>query len=109
MDVAWGRRQPGTDDPYHDCRHGDVLVAPGWLAEHALGDQQQHQETGRQCWLHDHERSKQQRQHLQRPAEDREPCAEQPASAPDEARDERQAQVLVMGRFPGIECLQGDP
>jgi len=43
MDVAWWRRQRGPHDTHHDRRHGDVLIAPGALSEHALGDQQQHQ------------------------------------------------------------------
>jgi hypothetical protein len=53
MDMAWGRSQGGADHADHDCRHGDVLIAARVLAEHALGNEQEHQQPSRQCRLDD--------------------------------------------------------
>jgi len=79
------------------------------LAEHPLREEHQHQQAGRQRRLHEHQRSQQQGDHLQRPAEDRQACAEQPARAPDQVLGQRQAQVLLVGRLAGLHRLEGDP
>ncbi len=50
--------------------------------------------------LHDDERREQQRDELQRPAEDRQPGAEQPARAPHEPLREREPQVLLVRAPP---------
>ena len=66
-------------------------VAPGVLAEHPFG--RRTSSTSRpiaERRLHDHQRRQQQRQHLQRPAEDRQPGAEQPARATEQAEQQRQ-------------------
>ena len=65
------RGQAGADHAEHDRRHRQVLVAPGVLAEHALAEEHQHEQAGRERRLHDDQRSEQQRDDLQRPAEDR--------------------------------------
>jgi hypothetical protein len=103
------RRQPGADDAKHDRGHRDVLVAPDVLVQHALREEQQHEQAGGQGRLHDDERREQQRDDLQRPADDRQARSEQPAPAAHEAPDERQAQVLAVGRLLGVHRLQRDP
>ena len=79
------------------------------LAEHALAEEQQHEQTGGERWLDHDQRRKQQGDHLQRPAEDRQPGADQPAAAPEQPLYERQAQMLIVGRLARIHRLQGDP
>ncbi len=86
-----------------------MLVTPGVLAEHPLAQEQQHDQAHRQRGLYYYQRREQQREHLQRPAEDRQARAEHPASAPDEPPDQGQAQVLLRGRLLGVHRLQGDP
>ncbi len=92
--AARGRAQARADHADHDRRHRDVLVASGVLAEHALPQEQQHDQAGGQRGLHHDQRREQQRQHLQRPADDRQARSEHPAPAPDQPPDQRQAQVL---------------
>jgi hypothetical protein len=79
------------------------------LAQHSLSEKHQHQQADGERGLHDHERSEQQREDLQRKAEDRQARAEQPARPPEQAPGERQTQVLLVGRLPGIHRLEGDP
>ncbi len=56
------------------------------LAEHALGEHDQHDEADRERRLDDDQRRKQQRDDLQRPAEHGQRGSEQPARALDQAR-----------------------
>jgi hypothetical protein len=79
------------------------------LAEHALGDEHQHEQAGGERRLNDDERSQQQREHLQRPAEDRQTGAEQPTCTPHEPPGEREAQMLIVRRLLGVHRLKGDP
>jgi len=109
MRCVRGRRQARADHAEHDCAHCDVLVASGVLAEHPLGEEHQHQQAGGERRLHEHQRRQQQRDHLQRPAEDRQACAEQPARAPDQVLGQREAQVLLRGRLLGVHRLERDP
>jgi hypothetical protein len=60
-----GRDAGHTD---HDREHREVLAPPGALAEHALAEEQQHEQPDGHRRLHDHERDQQQRHNLQRPA-----------------------------------------
>jgi hypothetical protein len=92
-----------------DRQHRHVLVAPSMLAQHPLAEEQKHQQANRERWLHDHQRGEQQRQHLQRPPEHRQPRPQQPARAAQQAYDQRHPQVLLVGRLLGIHRLQGDP
>jgi hypothetical protein len=62
--VERGSRQAGADHADQDCADRQVLVAPGALAEHPLGEEHQHQQAGGQRRLHDHQRGQQQREHL---------------------------------------------
>lgn len=79
------------------------------LAQHPLRKEHQHQQAGGERRLHDHQRSQQQSEHLKREAEDRQAGPEQPAGTPEEPPRQRQAQVLVAGRLPGVHRLEGDP
>jgi hypothetical protein len=103
------RRQAGADHADHDRCHRQVLAPPGVLAQHPLREEHQHEQSGGERRLHDDERREQQRDDLQRPAEDRQRRAEQPARAAQEAPGERQAQVLAGRRVLGVERLQRDP
>jgi len=107
--VAWGRRQARADDADDDRRHRDVLHAPCVLVQHALREEHQHEQAGRQRRLHDDQRRQQQGDELQRPADDRQARPQQPARAAHQAPGERQAQVLFVGRLLGVHRLQGDP
>ncbi len=86
-----------------------MLAASRMLAEHPLREEQQNQQAGGERRLDHHQRSQQQRDNLQRPAEDRQTGAGQPARAPEQVAHQRQAQVLVCGRLLGIHRLEGDP
>ncbi len=107
--VARRRAQCCAEHAEHDRAHGHVLVAPGVLVQHALADEQQHQQSGGQRRLHDHQRRQHQCDHLQRPAEQRQARAEQPARAPQQVPHERHAQVLLVRRLAGVHRLQGNP
>jgi len=86
-----------------------MLVAPGVLAEQALGEEHQHQQPGGERGLDDDERSQHQGDDLKRPAENRQACAGQPARAPGQAPGQGEPQVLLVWRLLGVERLQGDP
>lgn len=103
------REQRCADDTDHDRAHRHVLVASGVLAEHPLGKEQQHEQTSCERGLNDGEWREQQRDHLQRPAEERQPGAEQPTRSSDETPRERQTQVLLVRRLLGVRRLQRDP
>ncbi len=101
--------QTRADHSDHDRRHRDVLVASGVLAEHPLSQEHQHEQTGGERGLHHDQWREQQRDHLQRPAEDRQARPEHPAPPSDQSPDQRQAQVLLARGFLGVHRLQGDP
>jgi hypothetical protein len=102
----------GAHSPDHagdDRQRSQVLAAPRVLTEHPPADVQQHEQAHSERRLDDHQRRQQQGQHLQRPAEDRQARAHQPARALEQASDQRQAQVLLVRCLLGIHRLQGDP
>jgi len=107
--AARRRAQSRADHADHDRRHRDVLVAAGVLAEHALTHEHQHEQARGERGLHHDQWGEQQRDHLQRPAEDRQARAEHPAPAPDQPPHQRQAQVVLVGRLLGVHRLQSDP
>jgi hypothetical protein len=107
--AARGGRQRDADHADGDREHRGVLVAPGVLAEHALAEKQENQQTAGKRGLHDDQRGQPKRHHLEREAQHREPGAEQPARARDEPAREREAQVRLPGRLLGVHRLQGDP
>jgi len=106
---ARGREHSRADHADDDRQRRHVLAAPGVLAEHPPAEVQQHEQTRRERRLHDHQRRQPQRQHLQRPAEDRQARAHQPAGALEQPSHQRQAQVLLVRRLLRIHRLQGDP
>jgi hypothetical protein len=107
--AARRRAQPRSDHADHDRRHRQMLMRAGVLAEHPLTHEHQHEQARGERGLHDDQRCEQQRDHLQRPAEDRQASAEHPASPLDQSPDERQAQMLLAGRLLGVHRLQRDP
>jgi hypothetical protein len=107
--AAVGCRERDAGDADHDRRHREVLEATGPLAEQTLAHEHQHQQAGGERGLHDDQRREDQRDHLQRPAEHREPCPEQPAPAPDQPRGKRKPQMVVQRRLLGVHRLKGDP
>lgn len=104
-------RRRGQGDPHHredDRPHREVLAPPGALVEHAFGGQHEHEQPGGKGGLDDDQRSKDKRQHLQRPAEHREPDPKQPARAAHEPAEEGRAQVMLGRGVAGLGCLEGD-
>ncbi len=100
--------QRRSHDAQDDRRHREVLIPAGALAEHALGDDEQHHQPDRERRLHDHQRREQQRQHLQRPAEHGQARPEQPARPPQEPQHERGTQVILARRPLGVVRLERD-
>jgi len=68
--VRW-RGERRAEHPEHDGRNRHVLVPACALSEHPLADEHQHEQAGRERRLHDHQRGQQERENLQRKAEDR--------------------------------------
>jgi hypothetical protein len=99
------RGQTSADHAHDDREHRDVLVASGVLAQHPLGQEHQDQQAGRERRLHDNQGGQHEGDDLQREAEDREPRAEQPARAPDQAPGEREAQMLLVRRLLRVHRL----
>lgn len=56
--AIWGT---GGDTSYadDDREHREVLASPGTLAEHALAEEQKHEQADGHRRLHDHERDQQ--------------------------------------------------
>jgi hypothetical protein len=82
-----GRRDADHTD--HDRAHGKVLAAPGALVEHALAEEEQHEQADGHRRLHDHERYQQQGHDLQRPAEHRQARTREPARPTQQVECER--------------------
>ncbi len=99
------RGQRRAEHAEHDRCHREVLIAPGVLAQHPLGEQQQYEQAGGERGLHDDQRRQQQGQDLEREAEDRKARAEQPTRAPGEPPYERETQVLVVRGLLGVHRL----
>ena len=98
-----------TDDADDDRKHREVLAPPGTLAEHALAEEQQHEQADGHRRLHDHQRDQQQGHDLQRPAKHRKPGSRQPARTAQQVQGKRGVQVLGMGSALGVHRLQRDP
>lgn len=60
--LGTGRGDAGDTD--HDGAHREVLSPSGALAEHALPEEQQHEQPDGHRRLHDHKRHQQQRHDL---------------------------------------------
>jgi hypothetical protein len=98
-----------TDDAEHNRAHREVLAPAGTLAEHALAEEQQHEQADGHRRLHDHERDQQQGNDLQRPAKHRKSRSRQPACTAQQVQGKRGVQVLGMGSALGVHRLQRDP
>jgi hypothetical protein len=107
--AAFGSAERGPDDAEHDRRDCDPLASAGVLAEHPPPEEEQDEQAGRERGLHDDQWREQQRHDLQRPAEDREAGAEQPARAHDEVSGQAQAQVHLVRGTLGVHRLQRHP
>lgn len=106
---ALRRAEGGAHDAQHDRRDGDVLAPPAVLVQQPLPEQQQHEQPGRERRLHDDQRGEQQREHLQRPAHDRQARAGQPADPGQQVARQGHPEVLAMGGALGVHRLEGDP
>jgi hypothetical protein len=93
----------------HDREHRDVLASPGVLVEHPLAEEEQYEQSHRHRRLHDHERDKQQRENLQRPAEQREPCSRKPARPPEQVERKCRMEMLGVRCALGVHRLQRYP
>lgn len=107
--AAFGGSECGPDDAEHDRRNGDPLAPSGVLAEDAPAEEQQHEQPGGERRLHYDERREQQRHDLQRPAEYRQPRAEQPARAHHQVAREAEAQMHLVRGALGVHRLERDP
>lgn len=107
--AAVGGTQGDTDDADDDREHREVLAPPGTLAEHALAEEQQHEQADGHRRLHDHERDQQQGNDLQWPAKHRKPGSCQPARAAQQVQRKRGVQVLGVRSALGVHRLQRDP
>lgn len=103
--AAFGSAESDANDTKHDRRNGDSLALPSMLAEHAPAEEEQHEQPSCKRRLHDHERRKQQRHDLQRPAEDRQPGPEQPARSHNQVACEPEAQVHLVRGTLGVHRL----
>ncbi len=52
--VARRREETGADHADHDRADRQVLIAPGVLSEHPLGEEHQHQQSDGEGGLHQH-------------------------------------------------------
>jgi hypothetical protein len=107
--AALGRGEGDPDDADEDRRHGEVLAPAGALVEHPLADEHQHQQAAGERRLHDDERREQQRDHLQREAENGQRRARQPACAHGELPQQADAQVVLGVHLARVERLKGNP
>ncbi len=96
-------------DAEHDRAHRKVLAPPCTLAEHALAEEQQHEQADGHRRLHDHERDQQQGNDLQRPAKHRKPGSREPACTAQQVQGKRGVQVLGVRSALGVHRLQRDP
>jgi hypothetical protein len=92
-----------------DAENREGFARADGLVEVARPDQQQQDQPEREGRLHDGERGEQQRRRLQRPAEEVQPGAEQPAAAADQAQQQRRAHPVVRRRLAGVQRLEGEP
>jgi hypothetical protein len=102
----------GGREPCHsrDDRPDGEHVAPSHgLVEGAGSEREQEHEAEGQRRLHDGERREQQRGGLQRPAQQAQGGAGQPARPAGQPRDERRAQPTIGGHDARLDRLQRDP
>ena len=103
-----GANRPAPMTPITIAIIARCSLRPACSPSIRCAEEHQHEQAAGERRLHDDERSEQQRDDLQRPAEDRQAGAEQPACAAEQAPGQRQAQVLAVRRVLGVHRLQGD-
>jgi len=99
--------EPG--DAGDDRQHAGRVARADGLAERAGAEHEQQHEPAGERGLDDAERGQSQRGDLQRPAEEAECRARQPARAAKKEGGERHAQAGIGGRAAGLGGLQRDP
>jgi hypothetical protein len=110
-DVLHGRlrRDGGQEGDARDDRcDGEYVARSDALVERARPQHEQQHEAEGERRLDDGERSEQQRGGLQRPADDAERGAGDPARAAGQATDQRHPQPVSRRRRPSLERLQRD-
>jgi hypothetical protein len=107
--AALGSAQRRPNHSEDDRAHREVLAPAGVLAEHALAEEQEHEQSHGQRRLNQYERGEQEREDLQWPSEHRQagPC--QPARPSDQVQGERRMKVLGVRGPLGVHRLQRDP
>jgi hypothetical protein len=106
--AAFGGGQRDPHDAHDDREHREVLAPAGVLVEHPLRGEHEHDQARGERRLDDYERSEQERDDLQRPAQDGHRRAELPARLAQQSPGERGSQVLIVGRLLGLGGLEGD-
>jgi hypothetical protein len=107
------RRGVGTDsrepcDAGDDRRDREHVARADALVERAGAEDEQQAEAERERRLHDGERGEHERGGLQRPADQAQRGARQPARPAGEADDERRPQPALGGGYARLERLQRD-
>ena len=97
-------RHPG--DPQDDRHHGAHLERPDALAEHAVAEDQEQQQTAGERRLNDRERRQQQRDDVEGPPRDAEEGREHPSRPGHEPPEERRPQGVVVGDIASLHRLQ---
>jgi hypothetical protein len=82
-----------------------VLTPACVLAEHALAEEQEHEQSHGQRRLNHDKRCEQERENLQWPAEHRQARTGKPARPPDQVQGERGMQVLGVRGSLGVHRL----
>ncbi|MDX6700049.1 MAG: hypothetical protein QOF26_275 [Baekduia sp.] len=95
-------------DAGQDAEHRERLADAHALVQMARADEQQQHEPEGERRLDDRQRREQQRGRLQRPAQQVQRRARQPAATADEAQQQRRTQRVVSGRLPRVERLKGE-
>jgi hypothetical protein len=108
LGLAW-RSSPGEQrDSHHHRAHAQDLAPAHLLAENARPDPEQHDEAHRQRRLDERERDQEERSDLRGPPEQSQARADEPARPPDQAAEQREAKVLLLGSLASLERLQPD-
>ncbi|MEN3284359.1 MAG: hypothetical protein V7607_5499 [Solirubrobacteraceae bacterium] len=105
--VRRGGGQPGH--PRDDRPDGERVASSHGLVERAGAEREQQHEAEGQGRLHDGQRREQQRGGLQRPAEQPQGGAGEPARPARQPRDEREAKAAILGHDARLDRLQRDP
>jgi len=106
--LTWGRGPGQKRDPRGHRAHAENLAPADPLPEHLGADPEQHDEAHRQRRLDQRERDQQERSDLSRPAAQGEAGADEPARLPDQPENERDAEMLLLGRLASLERLQAN-